>query len=613
MALNPEGDWFTYDADAEFDMGSPWYRPTRVVQLLSGADYGWRAVTGKWPPYFPDHPDNTMPTLDIGKGSPTSVLFAQDAKFPDAYRRSLLILDWTYGRILAVHLLPRGAGYRANAETFLQGRPLNVTDLAIGPDGALYIVTGGRKTQSALYRIAYVGEPVPVPSTSLHEQHCIAHALQAKQTRTQLESMHATNNPTNIDLAWLQMDSLDWNLRNAARIAIEHQPISTWRERVHSETRTTAGIEACLALVRSGDPSAVQNILDRLLEMKPASLSLSQAWGLVQCYSLLEQASADKLSGKKPRIMEQVESLFSHLTLDASRYGQCGTSSNLMGACASLLASFGSGNTVAKTSTTLLSSPVQEQRLHALLALRNVDSGWTIETRKKYFQSLNEGSSFVRGEGMEKFLKQIRSDATAKLTDVERTELADLLEPSVDITDTLPMIVSRPTVKQWSMNDLVPRLTADPYRPDLQRGAVVFVEAMCSRCHRSGARGPAVGPDLTQVANRFSRKDILQSILEPSHVVAENYRKVQVATKDGRVLVGRVLIEGDYRSQKLQIATDSLNASESLEIEKSEIESIQESAISPMPSGLVDGFQADEILDLLEYLSVKPDAARPKH
>ena len=461
LALNPEGDWFTYDADAEFDMGSPWYRPTRVVQLLSGADYGWRAVTGKWPPYFPDHPDNAMPTLDIGKGSPTSVLFAQDAKFPDLYRRSLLILDWTYGRILAVHLLPRGAGYRANAETFLQGRPLNVTDLAIGPDGALYIVTGGRKTQSALYRIAYVGGPEPVSSPSLHEQHCEAHALRAKQIRSQLESMHAANSPTNIESAWLQMDSLDWNLRNAARIAIEHQPVTTWRERALSESRTTAAIEACLALVRSGDPSVVITVLERLLGMKSADLSLSQAWGLLQCYSLLEQSSAEKLDDRKLRIVEQVESLVSQLGSNENAYGRCGSSSNLMGACTSLLASFGSAKSVQYAFPALLNSPVQEQRLHALLALRNVNSGWTIETRKKYFQSLNEGSSFVHGEGMEKFLKQIRSDAT-----------------------------------------------------------------------------------------------------------------------------------------------DSLNASETIEIEKSEIESIQESAVSPMPSGLVDGFQADEILDLLEYLWV---------
>ena len=58
IAFNADGEMFTYDADAEFDMGTPWYRPTRVDQLTVGSDFGWRSVTGKWPPYYPDHPDN---------------------------------------------------------------------------------------------------------------------------------------------------------------------------------------------------------------------------------------------------------------------------------------------------------------------------------------------------------------------------------------------------------------------------------------------------------------------------------------------------------------------------------------------------------------------------
>lgn len=604
LAVNLEGDWFTYDADAEFDMGSPWYRPTRVVQLLSGADYGWRAVTGKWPPYFIDHPDNAMPTLDIGKGSPTSVLFATDAKFPESYRRSLLILDWTYGRILAVHLSPRGAGYRASAETFLQGRPLNVTDLAIGPDGALYIVTGGRKTQSALYRIAYVKKLESATSPSVHEQHCEAHSRQSRLIRSQLEVMQTEKSEANIELAWLQMDSPDWNIRNAARTAIEHQPIATWRERGLSETRSTAAIEACLALVRSGEPSVTVPVLDRLIGMKPTELALSQAWGIVQCYSLLEHSAAAELQRRKLGIVEQLESLVSHLSSTEIGYGRCGTSSNLLGICSSILVSLGSSTIVSNTSKTLLNSPVQEQRLHALLALRNAESGWTSDTRKQYFRTLNEGSSFLRGEGMQKFLNQIRSDAIAKLSDEERNELANLLDPNVDSNEELPIIVSRPAIQQWTMNDFAPRLSNDAYRPDAHRGAGVFVQAMCNRCHRSGARGPAVGPDLTQIASRFSRKDILHSIIEPSHVVAEIYRKVQVATVDGRVIVGRILIEGDYRSQKLQIATDSLKETETIEIDKSEIESVRESPVSPMPSGLVDGFQVNEILDLIEYLTV---------
>ncbi|MBT4225495.1 MAG: hypothetical protein HOD72_13650, partial [Opitutae bacterium] len=109
IAFNRAGEAFTYDADAENDMGTPWYRPTRIKHLTSGADFGWRAVTGSWPPYYPDHPDNTQSTAHIGKGSPTSVKFGYGSNFPPAYQDALYVLDWTFGRILAVHMIERGA------------------------------------------------------------------------------------------------------------------------------------------------------------------------------------------------------------------------------------------------------------------------------------------------------------------------------------------------------------------------------------------------------------------------------------------------------------------------------------------------------------------------
>ena len=49
IAFSPEGELFTYDADMEWDVGSPWYRPTRVNHVTSGAEFGWRSGTGKWP------------------------------------------------------------------------------------------------------------------------------------------------------------------------------------------------------------------------------------------------------------------------------------------------------------------------------------------------------------------------------------------------------------------------------------------------------------------------------------------------------------------------------------------------------------------------------------
>ncbi|MEM8681177.1 MAG: HEAT repeat domain-containing protein, partial [Planctomycetota bacterium] len=71
----------------------------------------------------------------------------------DEYRDVLFSCDWSQGQILAFRLEPKGASYRASREVFLEGRPMNVTDIDVGPDGWLYFCTGGRGTQGNLYRI----------------------------------------------------------------------------------------------------------------------------------------------------------------------------------------------------------------------------------------------------------------------------------------------------------------------------------------------------------------------------------------------------------------------------------------------------------------------------
>ena len=155
IAFNSAGDLFTYDADMEWDIGSPWYRPTRVNHAVSGADFGWRSGSGKWPEYYPD----SLPaTLNIGPGSPTGVVAGTKAKFPAKYQRAVFINDWTYGTMWAIHLTPDGASYAAEKEEFLFGKPLPLTDVVISPiDGAMYFAIGGRRTQSALYRVTYTG------------------------------------------------------------------------------------------------------------------------------------------------------------------------------------------------------------------------------------------------------------------------------------------------------------------------------------------------------------------------------------------------------------------------------------------------------------------------
>lgn len=155
IAFNADGELFAYDSDMEWDMGTPWYRPTRVTHAVSGSEFGWRSGTGKWPNYYID----SLPQmLDIGPGSPVGVEFGYKAKFPAKYQKALFCCDWTFGTIYALHLEPDGATYKAVKEEFLSRTPLALTDIAVGPDGAMYFTIGGRGTQSDLFRVTYVGK-----------------------------------------------------------------------------------------------------------------------------------------------------------------------------------------------------------------------------------------------------------------------------------------------------------------------------------------------------------------------------------------------------------------------------------------------------------------------
>jgi hypothetical protein len=168
--------------------------------------------------------------------------FGTDSKFSPKYRKALYAMDWSYGRIFAVHLKPEGAGYSATFETFLQAKPLNVTDLEFGHDGAMYFLTGGRGTQSGLYRVSYVGPKEREPSVTAEDKKELKAASEARALRHKLEKVQGRQDPAAIGLAWPHLDSPDRWLRYAARVAIESQPVDQWQQRALDETRPGASI-----------------------------------------------------------------------------------------------------------------------------------------------------------------------------------------------------------------------------------------------------------------------------------------------------------------------------------------------------------------------------------
>ncbi len=175
FAFTPSGEIVTYDSDMEWDIGAPWYRPTRILHATAGADFGWRSGWAKWPSYYLD---SLPPMVEIGPGSPTGVEVYEHTVYPQKYHGALLACDWARGKIFSVRLRPDGATVAGRSELFISGQPLNVTDLAVGPDGAVYFTTGGRGTDGGVYRVRWTGQPSTTPAA---EAGTVAEAIRHPQ------------------------------------------------------------------------------------------------------------------------------------------------------------------------------------------------------------------------------------------------------------------------------------------------------------------------------------------------------------------------------------------------------------------------------------------------
>ena len=229
VAFNEHGDLFTFDADMEWDVGCPWYMPNRVLHVVPGADYGWRRGTGRWPAWYPD----TLPSVvDIGLASPTGVIFGHGAKFPAKYQNALFLCDWAYGRILAVHLTPQGASYTGTSELFVGGRPMNVTDACIGPDGTMWFTTGGRGTQSGLYRVTAVSGNLS-PAVTMPTPELIKKRQKLEQLPLVSAEQYKRDTKEPKELPRLLVDALNekspW-MTHAANVILQRQ-----LERFHTE------------------------------------------------------------------------------------------------------------------------------------------------------------------------------------------------------------------------------------------------------------------------------------------------------------------------------------------------------------------------------------------
>ncbi|MEW4567298.1 family 16 glycoside hydrolase [Tautonia sp. JC769] len=600
IAFNRQGELFTYDADMEWDINTPWYRPTRVNHAVSGSDYGWRNGTGKWPSYYLD----TLPaTVDIGPGSPTGIVFGYGAKFPEKYQDALYICDWSYGKLYAVHLEPDGSTYAGTAEEFITGTPLALTDLVINPkDGAMYFAVGGRRTTSGLYRVTYVGDESTATAVAADDS-----GTELRDLRQRLESSLGKQDPAAVDLAWANLGHPDRFVRFAARAALEFQDANAWAERALTEQDPRTATNALLALVRVSAPDPfhrrptdppvnmllkqrIQDALDRV-SLTWDERTYAEKLDLLRVYAVFFNRMGPPDDQTRASLIARFDPEFPasgvELNTDLAR----------------LLAYLQSPTAAGKIVELLDAAPTQEEQIDYAMTLRTIQPGWTPELRQRYFRWFLKAANYRGGSSFANFVRNIKNEAVEALSEPERVALQPIIEAQPVTTEVAA--VQRPFVKEWTIDELT-GLIEDGLGGgrDYDRGRRLFAETSCFSCHRYAGEGGAVGPDLTGIAGRFSPHDLLESILVPSKEISDQYEAVMIATEDGRIVTGRIV---NLNADNLMIMTNMLEPNALEGVARSRIEEMQPSPVSMMPEGLLNTLEQDEILDLLAYLLSRGD------
>ncbi len=615
LTFNDAGDMFTYDSDMEWDYGLPWYRPTRICHVTSGSEFGWRPGNGKW---NPEYPDNLPAVVNIGQGSPTSMIYGANARFPEKYRKSLFAFDWSFGIIYAIQLEPNGSTYKASGEEFLSGSPLPLTDGTIGPDGAMYFLTGGRRLESDLYRVYYKGDDdieAKLSSTKLPEENKI---------RRNLESYHGQPKAGAVDFVWPYLNHSDRLIRYAARVALEHQPVGEWQEKALNEKDPIIITETAIALARHGNASLKPRLLNTLMTVNYKQLSEPQQINFVRAIELVLARMGKPDKATKAALANYLNQQYpagtNELNRELSKVLAFIDAPELVEKTIALLKTAkddtGGDKLLMESSDLILRNPqygldIAEmlakipplQQTHYANVLSGVKTGWSKELKDEYFQWYAKAFTYKGGHSFQGFINNARKMA---LDNIAGDQMAFYNTLSGDSLvgrsgNTLVDAAMRPQGpgRNWKVDEAVAIADSGIVNRNFERGKAMFASTLCISCHTVRGEGGISGPDLTQLGNRFSYKDMLEAIIEPDKAISDQYGSTIFDLRSGGSVLGRLV---NQDNEKYIISQNPFAPQQTRELLKKDVTKTKTSNVSPMLPGLINRLNAEELKDLLAFL-----------
>ncbi|MDE0102289.1 MAG: HEAT repeat domain-containing protein [Bryobacterales bacterium] len=393
-------------------------------------------------------------------------------------------------------------------------------------------------------------------------------------------------------------------VRWAARVALEETPRDDWRSIVVDDSDPRSAAEGMLALVRTAsEPIQLEAVFEKALSMlRRGGLSAGVEADLLRVFHLacLEVDEGCRQS-LRDQLFEIVAARFpTGVEMLDREYAVTMAYSGRAEAIERILSQIPPGED---------GQPLQ---IHYVYCLREIKRGWTAEQKQRLLQWFRKAQHWRGGASFAGFINRL-FESSLEFFDESEREAAYAAIPEfapVDDEELLarlrrrsdhvqPNVFARRTgTRLYSEQEIFEYMMYDPMTTvaSIEDGVRVYEEA-CAKCHRLGDLGKDYGPDLTTLGNRFTRRDMLESVLWPSREISDQYGSWRVETKDD--VYSAMILEEDEASVTLLIP----DLERPVSILREDIVDIRESDVSIMPEGLLDPFQMRETAGLFRLMA----------
>jgi putative membrane-bound dehydrogenase-like protein len=645
VCIDPQLNMFTRDNTND---GGGWN--VRVTHLHQGGNYGY-------PSRYINFAEETMPPLaDYGGGSGCGAMYHYDPRWPAGFESAALTCDWGTSKVYRHRPSMVGASYSADQDDFLTlPRP---TDIDVDPSGRMFVsswkngnfsFTGPDVGFVALVQpTEMVAKPLPALNELSVEEiiKLLPSAGSATLFHTQQELLRRKAEVVQPLLTKLILDpSAGIPARVAAIFTLKQMQGAAANEFLASVAFVPSAIQefALRALTDRLDESKgieVAKMIDALASDNPrvraqalisirrlalagtlSPMEREQLTGKVLAYSVVRNADGTVRTERVPhdkgdeaRVIPvlAVETLIS---LNAAPALVEATEGELRSGALMAMRQIHSREVVDAVLAKMAKTYDLKPRMEWLEVLARlyyqegdyIKSDWwgtRPDTRGPYYDRV----SWDQTDRIKQVLIQAYASTNAETRPafdamLERYQISlgqsDTAMKAILPTDK-PIVIAKADPNNpnqiGNLDRAVAMTQATETKGSAEAGKALFVSQACIACHTYADGQTPQGPHLVDIGKRYSRKELVESVLEPNAKIAQGFDSWTVLTVDGKVQTGFVVLES--------AETLTLRGADGrrVEILQDDIDDRRKQEQSMMPKGLVDNLTTSQLADLMAYL-----------